>query len=95
MIWMRRITWRLPGNRMEALQPADIESCSSKHREWWNAFWSRSFIEIPDKEIEKRWYAALYIMGSCSREGKVAPGIWGNWVTTDQPVVAWRLPPEL
>ncbi len=56
-----------------------------RHREWWSQFWSRSFIEIPDKIIEKHWYAALYTMGSCSREGKVAPGLWGNWVTTDQP----------
>ena len=24
-------------------------------------------------------------MGSCSRPGKVAPGLWGNWLTTDNP----------
>jgi len=64
-----------------ALQAKDIPAMAVKHREWWKAFWARSFIEIPDKEIEKRWYAALYVMGSCSKEGKVAPGLWGCWVT--------------
>jgi len=67
------------------LSPARLAKLSANHRAWWSDFWSRSFIEIPDKEIEKRWYAALYVMGSCSRAGKVAPGLWGNWVTTDHP----------
>ena len=58
---------------------------SARHQKWWAEFWARSFIEIPDQEIEKRWYAALYVMGSCSRAGKVAPGLWGNWITTDRP----------
>ena len=67
------------------LTPAGIAALSAQHRAWWTDFWARSFIEIPDPEIEKRWYAALYVMGSCSRPGKVAPGLWGNWLTTDQP----------
>jgi hypothetical protein len=68
-----------------ALQPGDWVALSARHRQWWADFWSRSFIEIPDQEIEKRWYAALYVLGSCSRAGKVAPGLWGNWITTDHP----------
>ena len=56
------------------------------HRTWWNDFWNRSFIEIPDKTIEQCWYASWYIMGSCSRAGKVAPGLWGNWLTVNNPM---------
>lgn len=63
----------------------NLADAEKQHRQWWTDFWSRSFIEIPDKEIEKRWYAALYVMGCCSRVGKVAPGLWGNWLTTDHP----------
>ena len=70
---------------LASLTPARITSLATAHRAWWADFWSRSFIEIPDQEIEKRWYAALYVMGSCSRPGKVAPGLWGNWLTTDHP----------
>ncbi len=67
------------------LTPAGTAALSARHRAWWTDFWARSFIEIPDPEIEKRWYAALYVMGGCSRPGKVAPGLWGNWLTTDHP----------
>ena len=67
------------------LTPQKVEALAGLHHAWWTAYWARSFIVIPDKEIERRWYAALYAMGSCSRAGKVAPGLWGNWLTTDNP----------
>ncbi len=59
---------------------------TAAHRKWWNDYWSRSFIEIPDKTIEQCWYSSWYVMGSCSRAGKVAPGLWGNWLTVDNPM---------
>lgn len=68
-----------------AMTPQRVAERTAGHRDWWRAFWARSFIEIPDKVIEKHWYAALYALGSCSRSGKVAPGLWGNWLTTDTP----------
>jgi alpha-L-fucosidase 2 len=67
------------------LTPQKVEEVARLHRAWWTAYWARSFIVIPDKEIERHWYAALYALGSCSRPGKVAPGLWGNWLTTDNP----------
>jgi alpha-L-fucosidase 2 len=72
-------------NLVADLTPARLGALAAQHRGWWSDFWARSFLEIPDQEIERRWYAALYVMGSCSRSGKVAPGLWGNWLTTDQP----------
>lgn len=71
-----------------ALSPPKIEHLKDIHEKWWNDFWTRSSIEIPDKTIEEHWYAALYVMGSCSRPGKVAPGLWGNWPTVEYP--AWQ-----
>ncbi|MEI7899570.1 MAG: LamG-like jellyroll fold domain-containing protein [bacterium] len=68
-----------------ALTAGKIAEYGILHRQWWQAFWNKSFIEIPDKVLEQHWYAAQYIMASCSRAGKVAPGLWGNWVTTDKP----------
>ena len=73
---------------VDGLTVAKVGALAAGHRAWWADYWARSFIEIPDKEIEKRWYAALYALGSCSRAGKVAPGLWGCWATTNQP--AWH-----
>ncbi len=69
--------------RALSIDPPRVAKELERHRAWWARYWSRSAIEIADKEIEKHWYGALYVLGSCSRAGKVAPGLWGSWVTTD------------
>ena len=68
-----------------ALTPGKIAEFGAMHRQWWQDFWSKSFIEIPDKVLEQHWYVSQYVMASCSRYGKVAPGLWGNWLTTNKP----------
>ena len=74
--------------RAAEIEAADLAAMNTAHQQWWRDYWARSFIEIPDKLIEKHWYGAQYIMASCSRAGKVPPGLFGNWITTDAP--AWR-----
>jgi hypothetical protein len=67
------------------LQRASAETVAgawSRHAAWWRSFWSRSFVEIPDKTVQSWWYGSLYVLASCSKQGNVAPGLWGNWITS-------------
>jgi len=59
---------------------ANVDALKASHQSWWDNFYSKSFIEIPNKTIEKSFYASLYLMGSVSRAGELAPGLWGNWL---------------
>lgn len=45
----------------------------------WREFWSRSAVEFADAELERMWYHNQYFLSLCLREGKVAPGLFGNW----------------
>jgi len=65
------------------LAAADVTAFETAHRAWWDAFFRKSFIEIPDKTIEKQYYASLYLLACVSRTGEQAPGLWGNWVMRD------------
>ncbi len=60
----------------------------ARHLAWWRAFWSKSYVDIPDKTLQAWWYGSLYVLASCSRAGHVAPGLWGNWITS--PHMAWQ-----
>jgi len=60
----------------------------SHHVAWWRKFWSKSYVEIPDKTIQSWWYGSLYVLASCSEPGNVAPGLWGNWITSTH--MAWQ-----
>lgn len=63
------------------LAQSDVDNHKTAHRSWWQSYWSQSYVEVPDKAVEKSWYGSLYLLGCVSRSGKYAPGLWGNWIT--------------
>ena len=72
-------------NRVKDITFAEIEQLRQAHQQWWRDFWAKSFVEIDDKLIEKHWYGSHYILASCSRNENFPPGLYGNWITTDEP----------
>ena len=65
---------------------AAVAALRAAHDTFWVAFWSNSSISLPtERATEALWYSAQWLIGSASRPGKVAPGLWGPWVHTDQP----------
>ncbi|WP_370110528.1 hypothetical protein [Streptacidiphilus sp. MAP12-33] len=66
---------------VQNLAQTDVDNHNAAHRSWWQSYWSQSFVEIPDKAVEKSWYGSLYLLACVSRSGKFAPGLWGNWIT--------------
>ncbi len=76
---------------MAALRHADAASVAaswSRHLAGWRRFWAKSYVDIPDKRLEAWWYGSLYVLASCSRAGHVAPGLWGNWITSTR--MGWQ-----
>lgn len=64
-----------------------IKRLESAHNAWWKAFWMKSNIDVHDPVLEEFYYGALYVLGSSSRPGHLAPSLWGNFITTDD--AAW------
>ncbi len=71
-----------------SLTASSLANLLSAHEGWWQSYWSQSFVQIPDQNVEKSWYGSLYLLGSVSRAGKYAPGLWGNWITGSN--MAWN-----
>jgi len=67
-----------PRERVEELLAANL----SGHAEWWQAFWERSFVELPDKLMENLWYFGAYHQAAFSR-GLQAPGFFALWHPLD------------
>jgi hypothetical protein len=68
---------------VSSLMPSDVDTFNAKHQAWWDAFYRTSYVTVPDKIIEKEYWASLYILASTSRTGEIAPGLWGPWVMQD------------
>ena len=77
-----RTGWQSRADHLvSSLSSGAVRSLSTAHQAWWTKYWSNSYVEIPDKAVEKSWYGSLYLLGSTSRGNAYAPGLWGNWAT--------------
>jgi alpha-L-fucosidase 2 len=72
--------------RLASLPATQLRRQSETH---WRDFWSRSAVECEDEELERIWYHNQYFLACCLREGKLAPGLFGNW-TSGNIGTAWH-----
>ena len=80
----RIASWKL----LNGATSSGIERLWNKHLAWWKKFWSRSYIHIADKRIQNFWYGSLYLFACSSEPGQIAPGLWGNFITS--PHMRWK-----
>ncbi len=79
----------LAGYRADAVKRATqatletLAALQQEHRRWWEDFWGKSFVEIPDKVLEQRYYLSNYCLASASRLEHFPPALYG-WVTDDE-----------
>lgn len=69
---------------------AGYENARTEHLKWWNEFWSKSKLEIPDKFLEKQWYFNNYLLASCSRKGKYPMPLQGVWTADNDSLPPWK-----
>lgn len=71
--------------KVEKYTPDQLGKLEKAHKEWWENYWERSYVSIPDLVIEKQYYVSLYGMASCSRDLNFPPSIFGTWITRERP----------
>jgi hypothetical protein len=71
----------------EFAAPQRLRELEKQHREWWKSYWEKSFVSIPDSAVEGQYYLSLYGTASASRDPDFPPGLFGTWITQEQP--AW------
>lgn len=61
-----------------------------KHIKWWDQFWRKSNIEIPDEVIEKQWYLEQYKFGSTARKNAPPISLQGIWTADNGRIPPWK-----
>jgi hypothetical protein len=64
---------------VNAPSAGEIVSARVAHREWWHAFYRKSFLSIPDARLESFYWIQLYKMASATREDRAAVDLMGPW----------------
>ncbi|OXM46328.1 glycosyl hydrolase family 95 catalytic domain-containing protein [Amycolatopsis alba] len=89
-----------PTHTAEAIRTVHRASASNpdvlvaRHRRWWNAFYRRSFVSIPDKRIQRFYWIQLYKTACATRADGPVVAEWGPWfpeVGNSWTAVWWNL----
>jgi alpha-L-fucosidase 2 len=67
-----------------------FESDYLSHSKWWDKYWSKSSVQIPDTLIEKQYYRDQYKFGSASRKGAPPISLQAVWTADDGYLPPWK-----
>jgi alpha-L-fucosidase 2 len=76
-------------NCEKALQ-AGFSNAVSTHRQWWNSYWDKSSVRIPNKIIERQWYLEMYKFGAAARQNTPPISLQGTWTADDMKIPPWK-----
>ena len=75
---------------------ATLTQLGTEHRAWWNGFYPKSFISIPDTKIMSFYWTQLYKLGSATRADRPVMATTGPWIEpTPWPGTWWNLNVQL
>lgn len=60
------------------------------HKKWWDNFWSKSSISIPDTLLEKQWYLEQYKFGSAARKDAPPISLQAVWTADNGRIPPWK-----
>jgi hypothetical protein len=78
-----------PRSAAEALGRSLADDLAS-HRAWWEGYWARSTVRLPDPVLEKQWYLETYKFGAASRRGAPPITLQAVWTADDGKLPPWK-----
>lgn len=67
-----------------------LSEAFKSHTEWWNEFWSKSSLKIPDPILEKQWYLEQYKFGSAARQSGPPISLQAVWTADNGKLPPWK-----
>jgi len=57
---------------------------------WWDQYWSRSAVSLPDPVLEKQWYLEMYKFGAAARKGAPPISLQAVWTADNGLLPPWK-----
>ena len=76
--------------RVDAALAAGYDALLKPHRKWWQAFWSRSGVRVPDPAIQGHYDLVQYFYGAASRRGAPPMPLQGVWTADQGTLPPWK-----
>jgi len=81
---------RLARRRVERALRAGFEAKAKSHRAWWEAYWAKSTVRLPNPVLERQWFLDTYKFGAAARRGAPPITLQGPWTADDGQLPPWK-----
>jgi hypothetical protein len=71
---------------LKAVENEPLDQFVSRHRNWWHAYYPKSFISLDDTRIESFYWIQVYKFGAGARQGRAYMDTMGPWMVEN---TAW------
>lgn len=68
----------------------EFSTAYKEHAAWWEAYWNRCEISLPDSVLERQWYLEMYKFGSSSRKDAPPICLQAVWTADNGQTPPWR-----
>lgn len=68
----------------------DFDKALTDHLKWWETYWSKSNISLPDQTLENQWYLEMYKFGAASRKNAPPICLQAVWTADNGQTPPWR-----
>ncbi len=60
------------------------------HRQWWQGYWAKSAIRLPDPVLEKQYYLDMYKFAAAARDGAPPISLQAVWTADNGKLPPWK-----
>ncbi|MDX2413729.1 MAG: hypothetical protein QNK33_00940, partial [Bacteroidales bacterium] len=85
--------WEITSTAIEDVNrvfASGFDSAYKSHKLWWDQYWSRSSISIPDSLLEKQYYLEMYKFGSAARNNTPPISLQAVWTADNGKLPPWK-----
>jgi len=86
--------WTITNNRPASLPELNVlhkePTGWPSHIEWWNEYWKRSSVSIPDSILERQYYLDMYKFGCVARSNTPPISLQAIWTADDGNLPPWK-----
>ncbi len=86
--------WTITNNKRAQLQDPNFKLKEPtgwpSHNKWWNDYWKRSSVSLPDKQLEKQYYLEMYKFACVARSNTPPISLQAVWTADNGNLPPWK-----
>ena len=86
--------WTITNNKPARLEDPDFKLKEPtgwpSHNKWWNDYWSRSSVSLPDKQLERQYYLEMYKFACVARTNTPPISLQAIWTADNGNLPPWK-----